>query len=269
MAKPPDSKKARDPARPTRAKAAREPLAPIAPALEKLLNPGIAKGTAGVGSQTGLNNAEKSAKRANAPLPGGDGWTEKGPKTGLQPPADNSWDRREDFSAAHRARKSVSSPLLGPKVSEPIQKAPTTSTSLPNPPLQGGREHTESGEGASRPTGFGEAQQAKYNSDAELIEASPELARALGLDGDSVSFPEPEFQRPKPERRRPERGDISSMGVAATAQSLENLLREGRAEFKGAIAWTPHRPARPEKSEGGRRGSSVRRPTGTRTARGW
>ena len=50
MAKPPDSKKAKDPARPTRAKAAREPLAPIAPHLEKLLNPGIAKGTAGVGS---------------------------------------------------------------------------------------------------------------------------------------------------------------------------------------------------------------------------
>jgi len=54
MAKKPDSRKGKDPARPTRAKAAREPLAPIAPALEKLLNPGIAKGTAGVGSGTGL-----------------------------------------------------------------------------------------------------------------------------------------------------------------------------------------------------------------------
>jgi excinuclease ABC subunit B len=226
MAKPPDSKKPKDPARPTRAKAAREPLAPIAPHLEKLLNPGIAKGTAGVGSQTGLGDTGKPARRANAPLPGGEGLKEKSPKTGLQPPADNSWDRREDFSAAHRARKSVSSPL-------------------PSPPPQ-----TEDERGVQ---GFGETQQAKYTSDAELIEASPELARALGLDGDSVSFPEPEFQRPKPERRRPERGDISSMGVAATAESLENLLREGRAEFKGAIAWTPHRPARPEKSEGGQR----------------
>ena len=54
MAKPPDSKKPKDPARPTRAKAAREPLAPIAPALEQLLNPGIARGTAGMGSGTGL-----------------------------------------------------------------------------------------------------------------------------------------------------------------------------------------------------------------------
>ena len=43
------------------------------------------------------------------------------------------------------------------------------------------------------------------------------------------------------------------MGVAATAESLDALLREGRAEFKGAVAWTPHRPARPEKSEGGQR----------------
>ena len=42
-------------------------------ALEKLLNPGIAKGTAGVGSQTGLNNADKPARRANEPLPGGEG----------------------------------------------------------------------------------------------------------------------------------------------------------------------------------------------------
>jgi excinuclease ABC subunit B len=217
MAKSPDSKKGKDPARPTRSKAAREPLAPIAPALEQLLNPGIAKGTAGVGSQTGLS-PDKPARARAGPLPGANA-REAEPKTGLQPPADNSWDRRNDFSAAHRARKSV----------------------------------TEGGEPASGPTGFSEAQQAKYTSDAELIEASPELARALGLDGDTVSFPEPQFERPKRERRPMERGDIQSMGVAATAESLDALLREGRAEFKGAIAWTPHRPARPEKSEGGQR----------------
>ena len=44
-------------------------------------------------------------------------------------------------------------------------------------------------------------------------------------------------------------------GVTATAQALDKLLREGRAEFDdqaGAI-WTPHRPPRPEKSEGGMR----------------
>src|SRR3954451_4654658 len=105
MAKKPDSRKGKDPARPTRSKAAREPLAPIAPALEKLLNPGIAKGTAGIGSGTGLSAPADTPKRTGK-LPG-EGVREKVPETGLRPPADNSWDRREDFSAAHRARKST------------------------------------------------------------------------------------------------------------------------------------------------------------------
>src|SRR5204863_5513917 len=99
MAKSPDSRKGKDPAGPTRSKAAREPLAPIAPALEKLLNPGIAKGTAGVGSGTGL-----------------------------KPPPDNSFDRRADFSAAHTARKST----------REAQTPQPRSTPLPSPPPQGG-----------------------------------------------------------------------------------------------------------------------------------
>jgi excinuclease ABC subunit B len=226
MAKSPDSRKGKDPARPTRAKAAREPLAPIAPALEKLLNPGIAKGTAGVGSGTGL-----------------------------KPPPDNSFDRRADFSAAHTARKSTREAQGSPSPSPAGGGSATAGGrgGVPNdsPPPGSLRDPTTPHRGEVK--GFSEAPQSPYTSDAELIEASPELARALGLDGDSVSFPEPQFERPKRERRWVERGDISSMGVAATAESLENLLREGRAEFKGAIAWTPHRPERPEKSEGGRR----------------
>src|SRR2546423_13399961 len=70
MAKSPDSRKGKDPARPTRAKAAREPLAAMAPALEKLLNPGIAKGTEGVGSQTGLW-AAGGRPRGRGQAPGG------------------------------------------------------------------------------------------------------------------------------------------------------------------------------------------------------
>src|SRR2546423_10877280 len=83
MAKKPDSRKGKDPARPTRSKAAREPLAPIAPALEKLLNPGIAKGTAGIGSGTGLSAPSEPPKRTSK-LPG-EGVKEKEPPTGLQP----------------------------------------------------------------------------------------------------------------------------------------------------------------------------------------
>src|SRR5712672_2376715 len=87
MAKPPEKRdpakhSQKDPARPTRSKASRPELAPIEPALEKLLNPGIGQGTAGPGSQTG-------------------------PK----PPPDNSFDRRADFAAAHRARKSTAQGL--------------------------------------------------------------------------------------------------------------------------------------------------------------
>src|SRR6059058_4484559 len=72
----------KDPARPTRAKAARPDLPPTDPALAELLNPGIGQGTAGPGSQTGL-----------------------------KPPPDNSFDRRADFAAAHRARKSTAQGL--------------------------------------------------------------------------------------------------------------------------------------------------------------
>ena len=78
IARDPAKHSKKDPAKPTRAKASRPELAPIEPALEKLLNPGIGQGTAGPGSQTGL-----------------------------KPPPDNSFDRRADFSAAHRARKST------------------------------------------------------------------------------------------------------------------------------------------------------------------
>src|SRR5262245_62098580 len=72
----------KDPARPTPAKAARPEQPPIEPAFADLLNPGIGQGTAGPGSQTGL-----------------------------KPPADNSFDRRADFAAAHRARKSTAQGL--------------------------------------------------------------------------------------------------------------------------------------------------------------
>src|SRR5216683_1238019 len=85
----------KDPARPTRAKAARPERPPIEPALADLLNPGIGQGTAGPGSQTGL-----------------------------QPPADNSFDRRADFSAAHRARKSTTQAFNEAPQADYIGKTP-------------------------------------------------------------------------------------------------------------------------------------------------
>src|SRR5258708_5401331 len=174
MAKPPDSKKSKDPARPTRSKAAREPLAPIAPHLEKLLNPGIAAGTAGLGSGTGLtarsdytspqrvevDRAERGRVRgphanddppspgaSRQPLPAGERLKTENAPTGLQPPPSNSKERRADFSAAHTARKSTrdlaqGSPLPSPSrggvggggPSSEAGPSRPTSTPLPNPP---------------------------------------------------------------------------------------------------------------------------------------
>src|SRR5450755_997556 len=91
-------------------KASRPDVQPIGPALAELLNPAINRGEAGVGSTTGL-----------------------------QPPPDNSWDRRSGGeAAAHRARASTRG------TSDDVAKrdAALTSTSRasppPNPPPQAG-----------------------------------------------------------------------------------------------------------------------------------
>ena len=41
-------------------------------------------------------------------------------------------------------------------------------------------------------------------------------------------------------------------GATATLESLQELLENGDPNLRGRPTWTPHRPARPEKSEGGR-----------------
>src|SRR2546428_11474510 len=59
----------KDPAKPTRAKAARPELPPIEPALADLLNPGIGQGTAGPGSQTGLQQPPDKSLHPRADFP--------------------------------------------------------------------------------------------------------------------------------------------------------------------------------------------------------
>ena len=77
MAKNPDHPK--KPVKTPKSKAHRPDVQPIGPALAELLNPAINRGDAGLGSGTGL-----------------------------QPPPDNSWDRRSGGeAAAHRARAST------------------------------------------------------------------------------------------------------------------------------------------------------------------
>jgi excinuclease ABC subunit B len=234
----------KDPARPTRAKAARPHTPPLDPALADLLNPAIGQGRAGVGSQTGLDpstspqrgevdRAQRDRVRgieprdqppspgpSGRPLPTGE--RRKGP-SGLQPPPDNSFDRRADFANAHRARASVA-------------------------------------------RGFAEAPQQGYVGKTPVPpgELDPDLARALGIDEqagdaeeDSRSVITPGMAPARLRLARPASGDVGTVAGLASQQSLDKLLREGRAEFReydgGNKIWVPHRPERPAKTEGGRR----------------
>jgi len=44
---------------------------------------------------------------------------------------------------------------------------------------------------------------------------------------------------------------ISNSGVTATVKALADLIESGNPLHKNGVLWTPHRPERPEKSEGG------------------
>jgi excinuclease ABC subunit B len=121
------------------------------------------------------------------------------------------------------------------------------------------------------PNGFGEATQAGFD-------AGP------GTTDEPAASPEPDGEKPKGRRwgakpehntyadimanapRRVAQGNValpdedeeedlglltSSDGVQATQQALQELLEKGDPRFRGKIAWEPHRPERPVKSEGG------------------
>src|SRR5438034_6572964 len=109
MAKNPDAPKKPGKAPKSKApksKAHRPEVQPIGPALAELLNPAINRGESGLGSGTGL-----------------------------QPPPDNSWDRRASGeAAAHRARKSTRG------AGDDVAQRDSSSRGLPppNPPPQAG-----------------------------------------------------------------------------------------------------------------------------------
>jgi len=255
----------KDPAKPTRAKAARPDTPALDPSLADLLNPGIGQGRAGIGAQTGMRSkrddltsprggevdrAERDrvrgvGPRGQPPSPGPTGrplptgerqetdHQSRATASGLQPPPDNSWDRRADFAQAHRARASVA-------------------------------------------RGFGEPPQQGYVGRTPVSpgELDPDLARALGIEeedgtspspspggggsqaasdrGGAIKYGEETASRSRFARSQGQEGGVSAFGSAASQQSLERLLREGRPEFHEHL-WTPHRPPRPDKSEGGRR----------------
>ncbi|MGY4598600.1 hypothetical protein ACVWXL_006346 [Bradyrhizobium sp. GM22.5] len=132
-----------------------------------------------------------------------------------------------------RGRRASRAGLDAERVSAGQYEANAAAAANPQPP-------------GARDAGFDEAPQANYGTAATIPTLDPELARQLGL---------PTEEDDAEALARPPRSKMEALGVKATADALESLIREGRPEFRkddgSTRVWTPHRPPRPEKSEGG------------------
>ena len=100
---------------------------------------------------------------------------------------------------------------------------------LLNPAINREREAAE---------GFGERAQASYAA-GDVAAIDPALAQALGHDG------------PGPGEDAAEETSLATDGVSATVTALTKLLTDGNPLHKHGKPWVPHRPPRPDKSEGG------------------
>ena len=96
-----------------------------------------------------------------------------------------------------------------------------------------------------RRPGLEEAPQAGFDS-GEAAEAAEALARSLSRrnGGADYALPTDEVRRVRP------RGDPIT-GASATLDSLKALLEQGDPNLRESKPWSPHRPPRPDKSEGG------------------
>jgi excinuclease ABC subunit B len=287
MAKNPKNPK--KPVKTPKSKAHRPDVQPIGPALAELLNPAINRGDAGLGSGTGLqpppdnskdrrSGGEAAVHRARASTRGTsddvakrDAASSQAPPTGYPPhqpsPARGEGVEKQARSSdseggtssspppAREARGGEGSGVGGasansvPERERELAEPPPTPD--PSPPLRGGRGAELRGGRGAGSQGFSEAPQsefgpANYGTSATIPALDPELARQLGFtteEEDAAAM------------ARPPRNKMEALGVAATADALDALIRDGRPEFKGEDGrmkiWTPHRPPRPEKSEGG------------------
>ncbi len=117
---------------------------------------------------------------------------------------------------------------------------PTQGDSLHIPPMPAPKKPTRAPHSkASRPDLQPLDQHLAALLNPALVEPKPQ-----GFD----EAPPPKFEGPAPESHP--RGLI---GATASAESLKELLDHGDPNIRERPPWTPHRPPRPEKSEGGRR----------------
>ncbi|HEV7873068.1 MAG TPA: DEAD/DEAH box helicase family protein, partial [Enterovirga sp.] len=152
--------------------------------------------------------------------------------------------------------------LLSPAINRERDAYPVEPQTKPVRSVKGGRK---------RSSGFGEAPQAGFDAGA-AAPIDPVLAAKLGLappeSADSLAEAparpgDPErktkvqragssYAKPAtPDGDEAEDADFSPSGVSATVAALSALLESGNPLFKNGKQWVPHRPPRPEKSEGG------------------
>ncbi|MGV6876130.1 excinuclease ABC subunit UvrB [Pseudochelatococcus sp. B33] len=164
-------------------------------------------------------------------------------------------------SGAARGRGSSSARSSSKASKPPVTPLDPFLAELLNPALNGRRGSGQEGlrqEGLRqddlRQDGFGEAPQAGYRIEGEPF-SDPELAATFGL-GDEQA--EKLSRKPVRGRSKDLRGkDLTAThaaagsGVSATVEALTQLLENGNPFIRNGEVWTPHRPERPEKSEGG------------------
>ncbi|KAB1075149.1 excinuclease ABC subunit UvrB [Methylobacterium planeticum] len=151
---------------------------------------------------------------------------------------------RKPRPASGKAEKPELKPL-DPFLAELLNPA-LNRNRLPEPPPARPSEPKRKGRGKksdAAPAGFAEAPQAAF-AHGSAADVDPRLAQALGLrDGEDGPAPAGLVE-----------GDDTSLasdGVSATVDALSRLLTEGNPLFKDGQTWVPHRPERPQKSEGG------------------
>ncbi|MBS7697791.1 MULTISPECIES: excinuclease ABC subunit UvrB [unclassified Chelatococcus] len=96
--------------------------------------------------------------------------------------------------------------------------------------------------------GFGEAPQARFETG---VVWTPGAGSASAKNGTSEPPGGKPAARKKPTAPVPLSNPEGASGVSATVAALSALLESGNPLFKNGKLWTPHRPERPEKSEGG------------------
>ncbi|MBL8567999.1 MAG: excinuclease ABC subunit UvrB [Phreatobacter sp.] len=136
-----------------------------------------------------------------------------------------------DKPAASKATRAPKSKASKPEL-KPLGPA---LADLLNPAINRGTAGLGSSTGLAQP-GFAESPQAAFKPEASVTDKA--LAHRLGIAVEDAQALDIE-------------DEIGKSGVTATVKALERLIQEGRPEVNGQV-WVPHKPARPEKWEGGK-----------------